>query len=223
MQRRLRTGLDILMALTFLYLMSYHPGQGLVSHALIGIAFFLMVIVHQFLNLAWYRTLLKGRYTLRRALLSSTALLLIALTLIMAWGSYAIAGFIFDWDFLPVSRFFRQYHPSLAAWLFVILTLHAGLHLVNTLRRLELKLKAPLFYLLCASVTVAGLYSLMTGPLLHDLTFSFEGHPTYTLYGFYIHHLTLSFTLILMQYYLLRLADRRAQRKRQDPRKNSRG
>ena len=62
MKKKLRIGVDIGMVLLLPLLMAYSL-VGEAAHEYLGIGMFLLFIVHHILNLAWWKHLLRGRYT----------------------------------------------------------------------------------------------------------------------------------------------------------------
>jgi len=116
------------MAVALLFLMSY----ALISeevHEWMGVVIFVLVIVHNLLNITWYRSLLKGKYTPFRIFW-----LILDLSIILAIIGLMVSGIIMSrylFTFLPVKggkSFARTLHMISAYWGFILMSFHARLH-----------------------------------------------------------------------------------------------
>lgn len=172
MKKRVRIITDVTMLALFLYQMRYHAGMGLLLHALLGIATFVLCIVHHILNLQWFKTLSKGRYNAKRTILSITDILLLLAMLLMMLSSFMISGLVFNISFLPVRYYWRTIHVASTAWCFMLIALHLGWHLHAPLNRLEKRLKQSVFeyvaYLIEALIVGWGLYGFVQSGLAFD-------------------------------------------------------
>ena len=116
-QRNFKISIDVLMLGLFLYLMSYHPGGGLLWHAILGCVLVLLFVLHHALNWHWHRTLLSGRYNLRRGLTTGTDVLLLLAMGAVIVSSYKIASMALPFEFLPPPRgWWRDLHMAATAW-----------------------------------------------------------------------------------------------------------
>ena len=175
-QRNFKISIDVLMLGLFLYLMSYHPGGGLLWHAILGCVLVLLFVLHHALNWHWHRTLLSGRYNLRRGLTTGTDVLLLLAMGAVIVSSYKIASMALPFEFLPPPRgWWRDLHMAATAWCFVLMAFHLGLHLHNTLSKWERQLSARgagarvAFWGLELVVLVGGGYSFWYHHLGSDL------------------------------------------------------
>lgn len=175
-QRNFKISIDVLMLGLFLYLMSYHPGGGLLWHAILGCVLVLLFVLHHALNWHWHRTLLSGRYNLRRGLTTGTDVLLLLAMGAVIVSSYKIASMALPFEFLPPPRgWWRDLHMAATAWCFVLMAFHLGLHLHNTLIKWERQLSARgagarvAFWGLELLVLVGGGYSFWYHHLGSDL------------------------------------------------------
>lgn len=102
---------------------------GNTAHEWTGAGMFVLFILHQVLNLDWYRRVLKGRYSPVRILgLIVNALVLAAMTGMIISG-VTLSQQVFS--FLPIkggTAFARLLHMVSTYWGFVIIGLHLGLH-----------------------------------------------------------------------------------------------
>lgn len=162
MKRRIKIIVDIAMFLLFLCLLGYRPGLGLLTHAQLGIALFVLFVVHHILNIHWYRTLKKGRYNFQRTLLTVSDFLLLIAMLCMIVSSIMLSGMVFPITGIQMTHEWRQLHVSSSAWCFLLMAFHLGMHLHGMLNRLRKKLAQTMFeyvyYLLLIVVAGAGIY-----------------------------------------------------------------
>jgi len=168
--RRVKILVDVAMYGLFLYLMSYHAGQGLFRHGVLGCILLALFFLHHGLNWKWYRSLGRGRYTLARIGFLSVDLLLLAAMVLMALSSIQMSGHVFAFSPFFGTRTARSLHTVSTAWGFVLTALHMGLHtralFAKLGRRAEKRLppflRRTLFFLLlavgCAAFWHSGLW-----------------------------------------------------------------
>ena len=120
--------IDIMMTVVLLFLMAYAP-VGEAAHEWLGMAVFVLFIVHHILNAGWIKNIGKGKYTVFRVVQT----VLVALVLCTMLGSM-ISGIILSrhvFTFLPEhggQSIARTVHMLCAYWGFVLMSLHLGLH-----------------------------------------------------------------------------------------------
>lgn len=120
--------IDICMTIALPLLMA----QALISeiaHEWIGAGMFVLVIVHNILNINWYKNLFKGRYSVSRVfqLVLNAAILLSMIGLMIS--GIMMSRHVFS--FLPVSKgtsFARLLHMLSAYWGFALMMVHLGIH-----------------------------------------------------------------------------------------------
>ena len=124
----LRYVTDALMTAVLLALMAYVlTGQGL--HEWLGIAAFGLFILHHLLNLNWFRSLGKGRYTPMRALRTVLALLLLVSMLAQIVSGLAMSRYALPFLELPMeTSLARLLHLCFGYWSFLLVGLHLGTH-----------------------------------------------------------------------------------------------
>lgn len=160
--RKLKITVDILMLGLFLYLLSYHPGMGLLAHGICGMGFFTLVLLHNWLNRSFYKVLFKGKYPFRRKVLVTADVLLLLATLVLALSSYMLAGMVFPLAIFPFAPEWGRVHGVAAYWAFLPIAFHLGLHLQGVLGKLERRWHDTAFeyagYFLEFLVLLLGLY-----------------------------------------------------------------
>lgn len=124
---KLKPIIDILMTFALLLLMSYEL-LGSTAHEVVGVAMFVLFVVHHALNINWAKHLAKGRQTPIRIFQN----ILVLLVLISFVGSI-VSGVIVSrhlFVFLNIKSTYaaNRIHMLSAYWGFVFMSLHLGLH-----------------------------------------------------------------------------------------------
>lgn len=99
------------------------------AHEWIGAGMFVLFVVHHVLNLSWYKTVLKGKYTPYRILRLVIDVLVFAAMIGLMISGIMLSQHVFV--FLPIeggASFARILHMLATYWGFVLMTLHLGLH-----------------------------------------------------------------------------------------------
>lgn len=125
----IKIGIDVVLTALLPLLMAYTL-VGEVAHEWLGLAMLLLFIAHHILNIRWITGLFKGRYSARRILNTGVNLLLAVDFVFLAVSSVMLSNHVFA--FLPVfggMEFARKAHMLAAYWGFVLMSVHAGLHL----------------------------------------------------------------------------------------------
>lgn len=119
---------DIAMTVALLLLMTYSLiGEAL--HEWVGVAIFILFILHHILNSRWSGNVMKGKYTAMRTLQT----ILVVLILLSMLGSM-FSGIIlsrYAFSFISVRGWYsiaHKTHMISAYWGFVLMSLHLGIH-----------------------------------------------------------------------------------------------
>ena len=116
------------MTVLLLVLMAYSV-TGQVIHEWMGIALFVLFIIHHLLNLQWLRSVGKGRYPLARILQSVLVLLLFLSMIAQMVSGIAMSRHALPFLNIPLSTSTaRLIHLSCGYWSFLLTSLHLGLH-----------------------------------------------------------------------------------------------
>lgn len=137
MKRIAKIIIDILMYSCFLYLMSYGAIHDLTCHGYVGIALFVLFIVHHALNFWFYKTIRKGKWNARRVAMNIMDWLLFALMITMAVSSIFMTGLVFEWSPMRATQTAREVHLASCCWGFMAMLFHLGFHLDTKLNALE--------------------------------------------------------------------------------------
>jgi hypothetical protein len=117
------------LAMTLLLLCAYaYRITGDAAHEWIGICVFALFIVHNIINRKWYKSIFKGTYTPRRAIMTACNVALVftmgALLVTGLLQSRAVLAFLH----LPGGMVLRQIHTTAAYWGLPLIGVHIGLH-----------------------------------------------------------------------------------------------
>ena len=154
MKKRFRIALDIVMAALMPVLMAYSlVGEAL--HEIVGSAIFILFIVHQVLNRKWYGAAFKGKYTPRRIFQTVLNASLLVFMILQPVSGILLSKHLYTFiPVLPVTATLRTIHMTVPYWGYVLLSVHAGTHLLPLFSKVK---NAPLMRLfICAGVLISG-------------------------------------------------------------------
>ena len=126
MKRKIKVLVDILMLLLLFAVMSYHK-TGEQAHKCLGIGIFLLFILHNVLNWTWFKNLLQGKYTAIRAVHTAMNVLLILDMIALAVSGFLLSSLALRLQ-IHAGLFSRKLHMLSAAWGYVLIAAHMGLH-----------------------------------------------------------------------------------------------
>ena len=212
----IKTAIDIIMTAALMLLMGYQF-WGESAHEWIGAGMFALFIAHNILNISWYKTLFKGKYSPARIFRLAVNILVLADMLGLMISGIIMSRYVFA--FVNIGggmSFARSLHVIASHWGFVLMALHLGLHwsmVVGAMRRL-LKAKDPLrlrtAILTAVSAIIAGYgayvffkrdfitYMLLKSPFV----FLDYEEPKIL---FYLDHIALMGTFVFISHYILKL------------------
>lgn len=119
---------DILMTLALLFLVGYQL-WGEVAHEIAGAGLFVLFILHHILNIQWYTSLFKGKYTVVRIFQIVIDVSVLIVMLMLMYSGIAMSRHVFA--FLPVHSglaMARRLHILGSYWGFLLMSLHLGFH-----------------------------------------------------------------------------------------------
>lgn len=128
MKSKIKMLIDFLMTVLLLLLMSYQiTGQEL--HEWIGAGMFVLFVTHNLLNLRWYGSLCKGKYTCLRRVQAVINFSLLLTMLCLGFSGIVMSRYVFAAFSLhgPMATA-RTMHLSASYWGFVLMSIHLGLH-----------------------------------------------------------------------------------------------
>lgn len=120
--------IDFLMTVLLILLMAYQvTGQEL--HEWFGAGMLVLFIVHNILNIQWYRNLFRGTYRLARIFGTLINFAVLAAILSLGYSGIVMSRHLFV--FLPINRgmaLARVMHLAGSYWGLVLMSLHLGFH-----------------------------------------------------------------------------------------------
>ena len=158
--KRIRMITDIAMTVLLPLLMAYSL-IGEKYHEVIGVIMMILFVVHHIFNYRWYKNLFKGRYDIRRSIQVIINISLTILMILQPLSGILISKHLFTFIEIDGSAVFRQIHLFCAYWSFVLMSIHAGMHLNGPLMRLK-RDKERLWKVLSITAIVASLYGVFT-------------------------------------------------------------
>lgn len=122
-----KISVDVLMTVLFLAQMAYHiTGNSL--HEWLGTILFALFVLHHILNLNWYKTLFKGKYSAVRILMTTINVLLFAAMVGMMISGIMLSREVFSFLNLRAGMFGRRLHMISTSWGYLFMSAHIGLH-----------------------------------------------------------------------------------------------
>lgn len=156
--------IDILMSLSLLFLMGF-PFWGQAAHEIAGVLMLALVIAHNAMNVAWYKSLFRGTYRAPRIILTAVNLLLLVCILATAASGIMMSNHVFSFLGIESGMYYaRLAHLCGSYWCFVLMSLHLGLHWNVVASKAAAKLRgkkgaALAAGVLCLSAAVYGTVS----------------------------------------------------------------
>lgn len=158
--------LDISMLLLFLLQMAYHL-IGNTLHERLGMALFIMLMLHNILDWKWYAGLRKGSYTPGRWFHMIMNFLLLISCFTMMVSAILLSSTLSVFLHLQATMFGRKLHMMSTSWSFVFLSAHVGLHWNMVVAAIKKQEKQQWQWLLIVArfsvpfISAYGLYSFL--------------------------------------------------------------
>lgn len=167
--RAIKIAVDVAMAIVLLAIMTTALVQEM-PHEYLGIAMFVLMVVHVVLNRKWLAAALRGKLGARYTLHIVLIVALVACFVGMVASSLVLSKYAFGFlPAMPGASWARRVHMLFSYWMFVLTFAHMGLH-VRVPRRME---TWKLWFLRVVTVAIAcygvyafvrlGLFSYLTG------------------------------------------------------------
>ena len=219
MKRKFRIALDIIMTILFIILMGYYATENNV-HEILGVITFVLFIIHNILNIKWYKSIFKGKHNFQRIFHIIINLLLFIAMLGMMISGIMISADVFDFLDIPTTMFGRMLHMASTSWGFVLMSIHVGLQLFGLINKLNKKMKNSTFeyvyYFILLILFGIGIYSFINLNIGEDMFlvnhfkfFDYEQSPII----FYLKCLSIIISISLIVYVFLTLINRISNKK----------
>ena len=166
------------MSVSLLFLMAYQV-TGEKAHEWLGMAMFVLIVAHNFLNVKWYASIFGGQYhVLRVSRLLVNILLLTAMLATMVSG-ILLNSFVYPLNIVGTMATARVLHLAGSYWSFVLMSIHLGLHWGVIIGFADKKLKQKtvrnviflLLRLLAVVIAVYGGYLFLNSEIFDYMTF----------------------------------------------------
>lgn len=103
-----------------------------------GMLLILCILLHLVINHKWFKNLPKGKYNMRRSIITVTDIALIVIIILIAVSSPMISEYVFSSLNLTGSAWGRKIHIVGTAWLFLLSGVHYGMHIATGKRNIAL-------------------------------------------------------------------------------------
>lgn len=207
--KKVRIILDIIMTCLFIILMGYFFTEN-ETHEILGTITFVLFIIHNIINIKWYKSIFKGKHNFQRTFHILINLLLFVAMLGMMVSGIIISADVFDFLNIKTTMFGRRLHMISTSWGFVLMSMHVGLHITSIMNKLNEKMKKSTFeyayYFILLLLIIVGIYSFMSLKLweemfllIHFKFFDFEQSKIL----FYLKYVAVLITIALVIYIFL--------------------
>ena len=98
------------------------------AHKYFGIGMSLLFVAHHILNVAWWKHLLRGKYTPLRILGTAIDLALVVIMLALPISGMILSRYVFRFLHLGGAATARTVHLLASYWGLVLMSFHAGMH-----------------------------------------------------------------------------------------------
>jgi hypothetical protein len=115
------------MTALLLFAMAYRI-TGDAPHEWIGVAVFILFVVHNVINWRWYRGLFRGKYDFRRMVNTAVNLLLLATMMMLVISGVLLSRTVFAFMGFSGGMGVRQAHTTAAYWGLILIAVHLGMH-----------------------------------------------------------------------------------------------
>ncbi len=127
-KKHIKPVIDALMTVALLFLMAYQV-TGDKYHEWIGAGMLVLFLLHNFLNIGWYKALFQGKYQTVRILRTVINLSVLAAILVTGYSGIVMSRYVFASLKLPGGMATaRRLHLAGSYWAFVLMSVHLGMH-----------------------------------------------------------------------------------------------
>lgn len=92
--KKVKIIVDILMTIVFILLMCNQVTEAF-AHEILGVSVFILFIIHQILNINFYKNIFKGKYNKLRVAFTIINILLLVMMIIMVISSLMVSQYLF--------------------------------------------------------------------------------------------------------------------------------
>lgn len=208
--KKVRMILDIVMTIMFIILMGYYI-TGNTVHEILGTITFVLFIIHNILNIKWYKSIFKGKHGFQRTFHIIINLLLFLAMIGMMVSGIMISAKVFSFLNIPTTMFARRLHMVSTSWGFVLMSIHVGLHIAGVMNKLNNKMKNNIFkyvyYFVLILMVGIGVYSFISNKVYEDMLllndfkfYDYEQSPIL----FYLKNMMILVSIALVIYFIFK-------------------
>lgn len=171
MKRKIRRIVDISMSIILLLLMlPMITGERI--HEILGLAMFILVLIHIFLNRYWYTSLFRGRYGTYRSIITFIDLSLMVCFFMAALCGASLSRYVLSFlnGAIP-SETAQRLLPGLAWWSFALMGLHLGTHVSAIISQFRLRYSEKRSLKVVFTAAAAYGFSALIRMRIHELLF----------------------------------------------------
>jgi len=136
--------IDMTMLILLIVLMSYFTVKTQ-THEILGFITIILFGMHLFLNRQWFTTLKNGKRSFRKFAYWIVNILLIITLFFVIISSLMISDYVFSFLSIKTSHIGRIMHLISTSWLFILISIHIGLHFNVICYRLNKRIKQSQF------------------------------------------------------------------------------
>ena len=115
---------------------------GEMFHEVIGTLMLVLFIIHHVMNRKWHSTIIKGKYTVRRIVQTLMDFVLLVIMLLQPVSGILMSKHLYTFIEVPgITAVVREIHLVIAYWGFVLMCVHAGMHLLPLIHKMTGKNK----------------------------------------------------------------------------------
>ena len=168
MIKKVKMLVDIAMAVVFIMLMC-NQITGIFAHEILGISVIILFIIHQILNINYYKNILKGKYNKLRIAYLIIDILLLIMMIVMILSATFISRYTLKFLNLSNDSLGRELHILSAYSIYMLIGLHIGLH-YNSIVKLKKENKIILNIFMCLFAIVFGIQGFINKEFINKLT-----------------------------------------------------
>ncbi|GHU84157.1 membrane protein [Spirochaetia bacterium] len=209
--------IDFMMTLLLLSAFDYRIARE-APHEWIGISIGALFILHNVINLHWYKNIFKGKYHFKRVITTIVNLLLLVTMATLIISGLMQSRSVLAFLHLPGGMFLRQIHTTAAYCGLLLIAVHVGVHwemIMNAFRKMfkitgKNNARRIILRTIAVLIVVCGLWASFDrdifSKLFHGVTFDFW-NPERPVILFYIANLSIMGIYVFLTYYLLKLVE----------------
>ena len=135
---------------------------GEMLHEIIGTLMLVLFVLHHVMNRKWYPALFKGKYDGRRIFHTCLDTILLVIMLLQPVSGILMSKYLYTFINVPgIAATAREIHLMIAYWGFVLMSVHAGMHLTPLVNKTktENKGRSKAFFAVWILISIYGAYA----------------------------------------------------------------